>query len=881
MFFKSKKKQQPVQSNDKQTVENKLTGETIDIPEGGYLQSSENGWSVVIDADGNQFPVYVGIKEKPDDDDRVIVKKDDFDKPISDEDLQAISDDLVAKYSEQVLTAIFDSKAKDFLRNKLFVDYRNLTYGSTEIVDYILEEVVGTGFVERIISNPKVTDIGWNGKFLMVDTPYGSQKFTNEDLGIDDAESYINRIVSKFAHAVGKAFNDTDPVLDAAFRNIRINAVHKSIAPYGTTLSMRLVKPYRAINEDNWENMAPMFVLDFFRSVMKTGANIVIAGTTGTGKSLTNDTLIPTPTGRIRMGDIKVGDVVFDRSGTRTNVTGVYPQGELPEYAVELSDGRIVYCSEDHLWSYYEANGKQRDILKTATLKELVAKGITSEVTMHGHTSMALNYRLPMNKAVQYSEAKLPIDPYVLGALIGDGSLTSQVLTISSEDDEIPNKVLAKINGKALEKNDANYSYQFLRQTPDKVNAMGPARKFIYTDELMSPYPELMVTTEHKHIPSDYLHSSEEQRWELIRGLFDTDGSISVAEGRYTLRFGTVSERLKDDVQDLLYSLGIQTSVSTDTRKDRNFYEIRVNCENQIKHKFFSLNRKYEIALEAAKVTKRRRYDKVAIQSVRATGRKVEMTCIMVDNEEHLFLANDYVVTHNTEVSKQLFSYVPPTDRIVTIEDVQELHLKTLYPEKDVFAWLTTPKVTIADEVKASLRCNPRWVVVSETRGAEAYEMLQAIMTGHNMVTTLHATNTAGIPRRFVGMCKSAADLDEELLTNDILENFDFGVHIKRLNYKGNTIRYLHELCEYGLDGKTRMLFKQEFRHGKFYVTCGGTVSPEFQTRMAEKSIEPFTFPNLNDKLTPKPILRQIEADELEEAKADKEELINLLKEGV
>ena len=115
---------------------------------------------------------------------------------------------------------------------------------------------------------------------------------------------------------------------------------------------------------------------------------------------------------------------------------------------------------------------------------------------------------------------------------------------------------------------------------------------------------------------------------------------------------------------------------------------------------------------------------------------------------------------------------------MIMIEDVQETHAKELFPDKDIFSWITTPKKAISDLVKASLRNNPRWIIVSETRGSEAYEILQAVLSGHYVVTTLHAVNARAIPRRFVNMCASGFKINENAVEEDINRYFDFGVHI-------------------------------------------------------------------------------------------------------
>lgn len=196
--------------------------------------------------------------------------------------------------------------------------------------------------------------------------------------------------------------------------------------------------------------------------------------------------------------------------------------------------------------------------------------------------------------------------------------------------------------------------------------------------------------------------------------------------------------------------------------------------------------------------------------------------------------------TGKTELQKLLLSFIDNHDRMIMIEDVQETHAKELFPDKDIYAWITTPKKTISDLVKACLRNNPRWIIVSETRGAEAYEMLQAILSGHHVITTLHAINARAIPRRFVNMCASGYNINETAVEEDINRYFDFGVHIKKVVINNKVIRYLNEIVEFSADGATTV-FKQKFINGNF-VRENGTLSDDFKERMAEKFIT-FEFP--------------------------------------
>ncbi|HAZ0888593.1 TPA: Flp pilus assembly complex ATPase component [Enterococcus faecium] len=196
--------------------------------------------------------------------------------------------------------------------------------------------------------------------------------------------------------------------------------------------------------------------------------------------------------------------------------------------------------------------------------------------------------------------------------------------------------------------------------------------------------------------------------------------------------------------------------------------------------------------------------------------------------------------TGKTELQKLLLSFIDNHDRMIMIEDVQETHAKELFPDKDIYAWITTPKKTISDLVKACLRNNPRWIIVSETRGAEAYEMLQAILSGHHVITTLHAINARAIPRRFVNMCASGYNINETAVEEDINRYFDFGVHIKKVVINGKVIRYLNEIVEFS-DTGTTTVFKQKLINGEF-IRENGALSDDFKERMAEKFIS-FEFP--------------------------------------
>lgn len=133
----------------------------------------------------------------------------------------------------------------------------------------------------------------------------------------------------------------------------------------------------------------------------------------------------------------------------------------------------------------------------------------------------------------------------------------------------------------------------------------------------------------------------------------DTDGSInSTDEHRYNMKFTSTSLKLVKSLQEILFSLGYSSTIHIDKREEKYTnnicYNLHINIPNEEKYKFFKLSRKKNIALEAKQYKKRRDYGRLSIVDIIPLKTKSEMVCIYVDNEEHLYLTNDFIVTHNT-----------------------------------------------------------------------------------------------------------------------------------------------------------------------------------------------------------------------------------------
>ena len=376
---------------------------------------------------------------------------------------------------------------------------------------------------------------------------------------------------------------------------------------------------------------------------MFEGRNVkVLLSQAGSGKGNWVECRIPTPKGIIRFGDLKEGDFVFDRYGKPTKVLKVYKRGFLDAYKVTLSDGRSTIVSGDHLWTVYRTPYSNRKY--TLELSEIIKEGVRAEDKRENRKFGRPKFYIPCHGTQEYAEKALPVNPYVFGAFTGNGCLTETGLTFSSNDYETVHKLelLLGEHVTAVRRSIKNYSWDFFEHV---------------TRMKTSDFFESLYSYE-KYIPSCYKYNSVENRFALLQGLFDTDGSVTITGKRLHVTYSTVSKRLAEDVKEVLSSVGIVSTIFEDKRAGkRTCYNLIVNTTKENKCKLFSLTRKKELCLLS--VENKRIYNRVAIRSIEKMPEKLEINCIYVDNEEHLYQCDDGIVTHNTrrlieEVSKEL-----------------------------------------------------------------------------------------------------------------------------------------------------------------------------------------------------------------------------------
>jgi hypothetical protein len=367
----------------------------------------------------------------------------------------------------------------------------------------------------------------------------------------------------------------------------------------------------------------------------------ILADEMGSGKLEPLSNILPTPNGYKKMGDINVGDYVFGEDGNPHKVTKIFDHLNKDIYKVTFSDNTYAYCGLDHLWSVRDCNMRIRNKgWKTLSLKELLRKGFqynTKYVKKDGSKVSRNKWEIPICNAVDYKKIEYFIDPYLLGVMIGDGNMCNKGIHISIPDTEIETanritKILKNGYKLSVDRSSSCPRYSIIKD-------MANLKRFNeYNTEIKKL--GLNVKGKDKFIPYEYLIGSIDDRLKLLRGLMDTDGSISKEKNHIT--YSTISEKLADDICELVCSLGgTARKHMSDRRKHGKNIEYTVLI--QIKQNPFCLKRKKE----KYNPTNKKYCHRYIVSAV--LDRKEDARCIMVDYEKHTYLTGKrYIVTHNT-----------------------------------------------------------------------------------------------------------------------------------------------------------------------------------------------------------------------------------------
>lgn len=392
-----------------------------------------------------------------------------------------------------------------------------------------------------------------------------------------------------------------------------------------------------------WSNERTPYLVEPMRELTnKRFEGVAFMGPAQCGKALALDTPIPTPSGWTTMGALKVGDKVIGRDGKPCNVTfATEVQFQRRCYEVTFSNGDKVTADADHNWMVYDgANGGQERVKTTA---ELVAHGVSYRAKSR------LRWQIPAATALELPSAVLPVDPYVMGAWLGDGHAYGMRMYAHVDDaaNMLSNLRAAGISPRMHEdkKGLAVIALTPFRHTSGRAGGRHPISEAFHQCGLGSGRP--------KTIPAAYLRGSIEQRQALLAGLMDTDGSVSIA-GRCT--FSTSEDAMKAPFAELLNSLGYRFKYRD--RLTRVAVAREFAFSPRTGETIFRLKRK-QARLDTLQMTRKEAiHDRVLIKEIREVE-SVPVRCITVDGPDHLYAFGEGMAfTHNTDMFLNYQTYL-------------------------------------------------------------------------------------------------------------------------------------------------------------------------------------------------------------------------------
>lgn len=391
--------------------------------------------------------------------------------------------------------------------------------------------------------------------------------------------------------------------------------------------------------------------LDYITNGLVPSDLLIVGAETGAGKALPLDTKIPTPDGFKMMKDIKPGDFVFGKDGKICKVIAESKVFNDPGWKFIFNDHTEIISHDNHEWFTFdtkdlralskrkpEFRAKQRIKRGKKSKPWLIGKNVRPNPTGSVKTSKEIvatlkygknnrnNHAIPIANAIDLPAKILPIDPYLFGLWLGDGSKSDAVFTTA--DFELVFEFVK--NG---------YPCSRVYNKLNKDGTISKAKAFGFTG-LVTELRKLKVFN-NKHVPEDYLWSSKDQRLALLQGLMDSDGTVSKSGNCI---FTNTNKKIVDAFNHLIVSLGEKCSVVEGVAKcNGNITGPKWDVYFTPDFDAFRLKRKLK------KQNKNYRLNKLRyiVDAVRMDA--IPMKCIQVDSEDHLFLAGtNFIPTHNS-----------------------------------------------------------------------------------------------------------------------------------------------------------------------------------------------------------------------------------------
>lgn len=424
--------------------------------------------------------------------------------------------------------------------------------------------------------------------------------------------------------------NNTPMTLEDRLNQVNYNKLNKQIP---TVFALGFVNFIKLVNGGRGEeNKTPVFHYDMLDQLTKYKNNLFVAFR-GSAKALALDTEITTPDGFKLMKDVEVGDEVIDRNGKPTTVTHVSEIFNNQCYEITLVNGEKFIANEDHLHIVQrrtqDKNRNNHWKEEVYTTKELLDLGIVYNRTISKRHPKGYEHKwaIPLiTNPVEFKTDKYPIDPYTVGLMLGDGTITNTLLKLTGhKDDLLEYKQYIPYNTGdfCLDKRTKNTGY-------------------ITIKDIFAEYRHLVGEYKHKNkqIPVELLYGTVEDRLALLQGLMDSDGTITKGN---SVSFTNTSKYLADSIVFLVKSLGGQAKLIEKVNKYNTFYQVHLHLFHfnpfRLKRKAnrYQINKNYKVG------------QRTFIDSIVPID-NIQSKCISVASETKSYLINNCTVTHNTSL---------------------------------------------------------------------------------------------------------------------------------------------------------------------------------------------------------------------------------------